>query len=71
MWRDFVPVVQYLRNPDMRDRHWAKINEAAGLVIERGEGLTLRTLFDMKVWGCNQGVKCGYDEVWGIDCHIR
>lgn len=27
-WREFVPVVQYLRNPDLKDRHWAKVGRA-------------------------------------------
>ena len=51
VWRDFVPVIQYLRNPDMKDRHWAKVNDQTHLSIERGEALTLRVLMGMQVRG--------------------
>ena len=49
VWRDFVPVIQYLRNPDMRDRHWSKVTETTHLAIERGDKLTLRVLMGMHV----------------------
>ena len=49
LWREFAPVVQYLSNPDLKDRHWNKINDATKARIERGEKLTLRVLMDMKV----------------------
>lgn len=49
MWRDFVPLVQYLRNGDMKDRHWAKVNEIVGTVLERGDKLTLQGMLDLKV----------------------
>ena len=55
VWRDFVPVVQYLRNPDMKDRHWARINEQTQLFIERGEKLTLGLLLGMQVGGKGHG----------------
>ena len=51
VWRDFVPVVQYLRNPDMKDRHWARVNEQTQLFIERGDKLTLGLLLGLQVGG--------------------
>lgn len=49
LWREFVPVVQYLCNKDMHDRHWTKINDLTRLRLLRGEGLTLKVLMDHQV----------------------
>ncbi|GAX73618.1 hypothetical protein CEUSTIGMA_g1069.t1 [Chlamydomonas eustigma] len=46
-WREFVPIIQSLRNPDMRDRHWAKVKELTGLVID--QEATLGALMSMQV----------------------
>ena len=48
-----VPVIQYryLRNPDMKDRHWARVNEQTQLFIGWGEKLMLGLLLGMQVGG--------------------
>ncbi|KAJ9522809.1 hypothetical protein QJQ45_019797 [Haematococcus lacustris] len=49
VWRELVPIVAALRNPHMKDRHWYKVNEVLGTLLERGERLTLQSLVDLKV----------------------
>ncbi|KAG1666392.1 hypothetical protein FOA52_006501 [Chlamydomonas sp. UWO 241] len=47
-WREFVPIVAYLGNSDLRERHWTKVNAVLGGPIERGESLTLQSLMHMQ-----------------------
>ncbi len=49
MWRELIPVVLALRNPDLKDRHWARINHTLGVVLERDDNLTLDTLVQLQV----------------------
>ncbi|KAJ9505501.1 hypothetical protein QJQ45_023785, partial [Haematococcus lacustris] len=49
VWRELVPIVAALRNPHMKDRHWYKVHEVLGTLLERGERLTLQSLVDLKV----------------------
>eukprot|EP00873_Tetraselmis_striata_P045243 jgi/Tetstr1/465507/TSEL_010176.t1 len=47
--RGTLPVIQALRNRNLKSRHWEKIQEAIGAEIERGEGFTLGYLLALKV----------------------
>ena len=42
---------RYQRNPDMKDRHWARVNEQTQLFIGWGEKLMLGLLLGMQVGG--------------------
>lgn len=48
-WREFLPVVQSLINPDLKDRHWTKLIDVLGEYVDRGDSLTLQALQDIKV----------------------
>lgn len=48
-WREMVPVVASLRNPDFRERHWAKVDGVLGKHIERNAEFTLESMFTLKV----------------------
>eukprot|EP00741_Cyanophora_paradoxa_P012299 tig00000169_g11885.t1 len=49
-FRVFVPVVQGLRNPGMRDRHWEELTENLGFALRPDETFTLRkATMDLKL----------------------
>ncbi|XP_071611851.1 dynein axonemal heavy chain 1 [Heliangelus exortis] len=45
----YVPLIQGLRNPGMRDRHWKMISEDMNIDIKLEPGLTLSYCLDMKL----------------------
>lgn len=47
--RNTLPVVQALRNQNLKSRHWDKIQEAIGAEIVRDDNFTLGYLLDLKV----------------------
>jgi dynein heavy chain len=34
-WKDLVPIVQHLRNGDLKERHWVKVEEILGAGLEQ------------------------------------
>ncbi|KAJ3125137.1 Dynein heavy chain 1, axonemal [Nowakowskiella sp. JEL0407] len=48
-FKPFVPLIQALRNPGMRDRHWDKLSEELGIQIHPDENSTLTDFLDMKL----------------------
>ncbi|KAJ9531588.1 hypothetical protein QJQ45_014947, partial [Haematococcus lacustris] len=48
-FRDVQPVVQALRNRALKERHWSKVFEAIGQVLNRDVGFTLQTLLGVNV----------------------
>ena len=41
-WRALLPVVQSLRNRALKERHWNKVFDVIGTVLERNETFTLQ-----------------------------
>jgi hypothetical protein len=41
-WQHVLPVLAALRNPDLRERHWAAVGQLLGASMERREGMTLQ-----------------------------
>ncbi len=48
-WREAVPLVASLRNPDMRERHWAAIEQRLGRTLAHDDTLTLALLMELRV----------------------
>lgn len=48
--RDKVPVIQYLRNSNLKSRHWLKIENLLNYKFKGDEPLTLHLLEDLKVF---------------------
>jgi len=48
-FRGTIPVIASLRNENLQERHWGKIQEIIGQEIVRDETFTLKKLIDMKV----------------------
>lgn len=48
-FKPYVPLIQALRNPGMRDRHWDRLSEEIGLNIRPSETLTLTDLIKMNL----------------------
>jgi dynein heavy chain len=48
-FRGTIPVIASLRNQNLQERHWGKIQEIIGVEIVRDETFTLKKLMDMKV----------------------
>lgn len=46
-FRQYLPLINSLRNPDLRERHWAKISEVAHVEsLNEGFNGTLHDLLD-------------------------
>eukprot|EP00912_Choanoflagellata_sp_UC4_P002384 UC4_evm1s1504 len=43
----FVPLIQALRNPGMRERHWVKLSKECGMEIKLDDSLTFQKVLDM------------------------
>lgn len=50
LMKNKLPVVAYLRNPALRQRHWLKIENILGYKFKADEELTLNLLEDLKVF---------------------
>ncbi|KAJ1566068.1 Dynein heavy chain 1, axonemal [Nowakowskiella sp. JEL0078] len=48
-FKPFVPLIQSLRNPGMRDRHWDRLSDELGMQIRPDEKFTLTDFLDMKL----------------------
>ncbi|KAI9349443.1 dynein heavy chain and region D6 of dynein motor-domain-containing protein [Zopfochytrium polystomum] len=48
-FKPFLPLIQALRNPGMRDRHWEKLSEELDIKIRPDENFTLTHILDMKL----------------------
>lgn len=59
-WREMLPVIQALTCPDLKDRHWAKINQVLGVRLVRDKNLTLQSLLELEVR--HGSVWCGIPE---------
>ena len=46
-FRPFLPLIQSLRNPGMRNRHWEKLSAQLGIVIKPKAGLTFSKCLEM------------------------
>lgn len=62
-----LPVLQALRNPALRDRHWTKLAGIMATPLVTDPPLTLAQLLDLKV-GCNLSV-CHYPT--NLDLYIH
>ena len=47
-YKNLLPVIQALRNPSMKPRHWDKVQELIGQPIIRDESFTLQKILDLK-----------------------
>ncbi|PSN56752.1 Dynein heavy chain 7 [Blattella germanica] len=45
-FREYMPIVQTLGNPGMKERHWEKVSEIVGFPIKPGPDLTLAKVID-------------------------
>jgi len=45
-FRDNLPVIQTLGNPDMKERHWEKVSEIVGFPLKADTALTLARIID-------------------------
>ncbi|XP_065348136.1 dynein axonemal heavy chain 7-like [Cloeon dipterum] len=45
-FRDNLPVIQTLGNPDMKERHWEKVSEIVGFPLKADTSLTLARIID-------------------------
>ena len=54
--RNTLPVVQALRNKNLKARHWEKIEETIGTQIVRDENFTLGYMLDLKVMDFKDGI---------------
>jgi Dynein heavy chain, N-terminal region 2 len=45
-FRDNLPVIQTLGNPDMKERHWEKVSENVGFPLKADAALTLARIID-------------------------
>jgi dynein heavy chain len=45
-FKDNLPVVQTLGNPDMKERHWEKVSEIVGFPLKADGSLTLARIID-------------------------
>lgn len=48
-YRALLPVIQALRNPAMKERHWHKVFGVIGKELARGDGFTLEVLLEAEV----------------------
>lgn len=48
-WQELLPVVQCLRNPDMKERHWDKVAELLGQVVDKTDETSLQKLMQLRV----------------------
>ncbi|KAJ1569497.1 Dynein heavy chain 1, axonemal [Cladochytrium tenue] len=48
-FKPYLPLIQALRNPGMRDRHWEKLSEELSMKIHPDESFTLTNLLNMKL----------------------
>jgi dynein heavy chain len=48
-FKAMVPVIDALRNPALRERHWNQIEDTIHSKVERGEGFTLGYLLELSV----------------------
>ena len=48
-YKDTLPVIQALRNPSMKETHWAKVQSEVGHEMVRDENFTLGVLLDFQV----------------------
>jgi dynein heavy chain, axonemal len=49
VWKEVVPLVQCLRNTDLKERHWVKIEAALKTPIVQAEKLDLAMLLELNV----------------------
>jgi dynein heavy chain len=48
-FRPYVPLIQALRNPGMRERHWQQLSERLGFEVVVDKDLTFRKVLDLKL----------------------
>jgi dynein heavy chain len=48
-WLIFLPLIGELRDPSMRDRHWAMIQELVKKEFAVDDSLYLRDIYDMNL----------------------
>jgi Dynein heavy chain, N-terminal region 2 len=48
-WQDMLQPVTQLRNADLKERHWAKLEEILGVPVHDNPEFTLGSLFDLDV----------------------
>ncbi|KAK9815239.1 hypothetical protein WJX72_000483 [[Myrmecia] bisecta] len=48
-WRELLPVLANLRNPELKDRHWARIEDALGQKLVRDDTFTVSAVLALQV----------------------
>ena len=48
-WKDLIPIFRSLRNPDMKERHWIKIQTEIGHDLQKAGALTIGNLLEMHI----------------------
>ena len=48
-FKPYAPLIQALRNPGMRDRHWNKLSEHLGFNVKPGAGFTFKKVLQLKL----------------------
>ena len=48
-FKPYLPLIQALRNPGMRDRHWERLSDDLGMKIHPDSSTTLTRLLNMKL----------------------
>ncbi|XP_059176982.1 dynein axonemal heavy chain 1-like [Physella acuta] len=49
LFRPYIPLIQGLRNPGMRNRHWEQLSEDLGFPVRPKKDLTFQKCLDMKL----------------------
>jgi len=69
-WQALLPAVAALRNPDLRERHWAAVGDVLGMTMDKREGMSLADVLQLGVGGCVSGVVggsgWGTEGAWGL-----
>jgi dynein heavy chain, axonemal len=61
-FKEFVPLVQALRNPGMRDRHWALLSERLGQPLHPDATFTMQKAQVCTMQPCPENCACGQGE---------
>lgn len=76
-WKDLVPIVQHLRNPDLKERHWRKIEDIMGQALDTERAVssfTIGNLLSMNVMEARDmivGVSTEASQEAGLEVMLR
>ena len=69
-FKTHFPIVQWLRNPGLRPRHWNAVSEIIGQTINPDHALTLSAILQMPVHKHAEKIEeicCGADKEYGLE----